>query len=359
MPDARTERYHQHVASTRAVALGVSGATAAELQSILEDWAEDVADLVERDLATRGEVRIARTIEAMAEDLRGDLGRETGGAIRTTVDRVVEIHEEAALRVAEDAGVSGVSIEGPFDDVAPAAFAAVAERDELAESMVSIEDEIAEEANEIIREGVLRGSSPEQLGRRLRHFVVGADEIPDRFLEDRRTISAESVADAFGIEDPTDEDVAEIRRESGRIARRAGMIGRNEPMNAHQEARARSAMASPTTLAIGWDLSNRHPEFDVCDILAGRTGWDPFGLGPGVYPPAALPVRPHPDCLRVLRDVLAEPEDWGDDVSADPSQLTEDPGDLAADAGLPPSEQRAIRSAMSAPSERAGVRILP
>lgn len=356
---ATAPRYHDRVASTREIALGLAGATVAELVSTLEDWSEEIRGLVARDLATESERELLRRIDRAVDDMTDELSRETGSAISTTLDRVVEVHERATLGLVEEAGVSGVAIEGPYDDVAPAAFAILAERPELTEALVSIRDDAVDAADRILREGVLRGASGDQIGRRLRSYVVGAERIPDEILEDRRSISSESVADAFGIEDASPEMVERIRDESGTISRRVSMIGREETINAHHEARIRSSIASPTVFAIEWSLSPRHPEFDVCDVLAGRTGWDPFGLGPGVWPPAAVPVRPHPGCLRILTDEIADPDDWGDDVSAEPGTLDEDPGELAAAEGLPPSEQEAIRSAVAAPSARAGVRILP
>ena len=56
-----------------------------------------------------------------------------------------------------------------------------------------------------------------------------------------------------------------------------------------------------------WRLSNRHPIWDVCNLLAQQ---DLYHMGKGVYPPEQLPPKPHPNCICYTMDQLREPKEW-------------------------------------------------
>ena len=56
-----------------------------------------------------------------------------------------------------------------------------------------------------------------------------------------------------------------------------------------------------------WRLSNRHPIWDVCNLLAQQ---DLYRMGQGVYPAEQLPPKPHPNCICYTTDELREPKEW-------------------------------------------------
>lgn len=56
---------------------------------------------------------------------------------------------------------------------------------------------------------------------------------------------------------------------------------------------------------IKWNLSHQHPKYDICDQIAATD----VGLGPGVYPPEAVPFNgapAHPNCMCYLTSVIDE-----------------------------------------------------
>ena len=78
------------------------------------------------------------------------------------------------------------------------------------------------------------------------------------------------------------------------VRAKAMRLARTEINNAYWESARRASIESPVVKGIRWELSGRHPEYDVCNILAES---DLFELGIGVYPAEYLPAKPHPNCL--------------------------------------------------------------
>lgn len=125
--------------------------------------------------------------------------------------------------------------------------------------------------NDVIRHAITTGQSFDALARDLRAYVRGGDE-------------GSNLADAFRT----------VRFNATRIAY-------SEIHNARAEAEVQHFALDPLVSAVAWRLSPdrgtlRGP--DVCDVLAAN---DFYGLGPGVYPVAAVPLPPHPfdRCERV------------------------------------------------------------
>ena len=107
------------------------------------------------------------------------------------------------------------------------------------------------------------------------------------------------------------------------IAYKTMRLARTEINTAYHESRRLSAMASPVVQGMVWKLSNRHPKWDVCDLLAEQ---DLYGMGQGVYPSAQLPPKPHPNCICYTMDDLRDPVLWDSPKPAialkgDPSQF--------------------------------------
>ena len=89
---------------------------------------------------------------------------------------------------------------------------------------------------------------------------------------------------------------------------RASRIIRTEFANASRTAHRISVTNADGTLrdginSIGWRLSPAHPRVDICDVWASDNLYD---LGPGNYPPNALPPG-HPNCLCLTVTVLDLP----------------------------------------------------
>jgi len=92
------------------------------------------------------------------------------------------------------------------------------------------------------------------------------------------------------------------------VQAKAMRLARTEINNAYWESARRSSAQSPVVKGIKWELSGRHPEYDVCNLLAEEvTG---FSMGAGVYPPEYLPAKPHPNCLCYQVDVLRDVDEW-------------------------------------------------
>ena len=91
------------------------------------------------------------------------------------------------------------------------------------------------------------------------------------------------------------------------IAYKTMRLARTEINTAYHESRRLSAMASPVVAGMQWRLSNRHPKWDVCDLLADQ---DLYQMGKGVYPPGQLPPKPHPNCICYTMDKLRSPDQW-------------------------------------------------
>ncbi|AJQ26909.1 hypothetical protein [Pelosinus fermentans] len=75
----------------------------------------------------------------------------------------------------------------------------------------------------------------------------------------------------------------------------ADRIARTEISRAWGDGFFAEHLEDPDVIAFRWDLSSRHPVYDICDIHAKV---DCYGLGKGVYPKDKFPRRPaHPHCL--------------------------------------------------------------
>jgi hypothetical protein len=140
----------------------------------------------------------------------------------------------------------------------------------------------------VLLAGVARGESARDLSLKLEQFVLGGGQ---------------------GMGDS-------IRSKAMRLAR-------TEINNSYWEARRMSSELSPVVQGIKWELSARHPEWDVCDYLSKQ---DLYGLGPGVYPPELLPPKPHPNCLCYSIDVLRDVGAW--DEPRDVPELGVNPFDV-------------------------------
>lgn len=322
--------------------LELTAETELALLDLIREWTEVLAARVGSRYGTLSEQALLRLSSSILDRMTEDYADALRDSIRLTAERTAEIHAEAATELMASSSRTGIEVAPTGVDVA--ATQAVLSRDVVAEAMVTIRDAVAEKANRWITESILRGRTSDELAMGLRAHIVGADAIPDRLLADRRTIGQATLRE-LGM-DPSPENVAQVREDAADVAWKSRRIARTEIMNAEHEAGVRFAAESPVVDAIEWTLSSRHPVFDVCDVLAGTTGVDMYGLGPGFYPPDAVPARPHPNCLcgRVHR--IRDPSEWGEPRPA-PPPLAVNPETAAEEADLPPSSRRMVGDAVA------------
>jgi len=96
-------------------------------------------------------------------------------------------------------------------------------------------------------------------------------------------------------------------RTSGGVKYAAQRLGRTELNNAFHATQVQRGVDSPFVLAQQWHLSGSHPRPDECNTYAER---DHQGMGRGVFAPADVPAKPHPNCLCYMTPVTPEPDDF-------------------------------------------------
>jgi len=72
-------------------------------------------------------------------------------------------------------------------------------------------------------------------------------------------------------------------------------LGRTELNNAFHAAQVQSAVETPWTTAVRWNLSGSHPRPDECNAYADDTHIP--GGEAGLWRPEDVPPKPHPNCL--------------------------------------------------------------
>lgn len=172
------------------------------------------------------------------------------------------------------------------------------------------------EVEAIIRTGLAQGISPDDLARRLRRYVVGADQFKEAFgdlpgfdVEDLRGIAKQQLQTPLAKE--------ALQSHAGRLMRQnADRIAFSEVYNARAEAEVTHYAIDPLTGAVDWRLApNRGTQIspDICDSLAINNF---YGLGPGRYPVDKVPYPPHPydRCERV-----PVPREWEEIGTPKPS----------------------------------------
>lgn len=145
----------------------------------------------------------------------------------------------------------------------------------------------ADDVNKLVRTALLEGMSPKELSRRLRPYVIGSEPFTKAF-------AGSPITDKM-LADPA------FTQAARKLAYNTDRIAFSEIHNARAEAEVQHFAADPLVKAVAWRLSpNRGTQKtpDQCDLLAHN---DYYGLGPGVYPVAKVPLPPHPfdRCERV------------------------------------------------------------
>ena len=139
------------------------------------------------------------------------------------------------------------------------------------------------DAQQIVTRALLEGMSPDELAKRLRPYVLGAEPFQEAFK------GAGEITDKI-LKDPTQTGAAK------RLRFNADRIAFSEIHNARGEAELQAFAQDPFVEAVRWQLSPNRGKVrrpDACDGLANT---DFFGMGKGVYPVSQVPTFPHPFC---------------------------------------------------------------
>lgn len=147
----------------------------------------------------------------------------------------------------------------------------------------------AADVNAVVTAALTSGMGAEELARRLRPYVSGAESLEAAFRGAGGEITDKMLA------------ASRYPGAARRVRSNAARIAFSETHNARAEAELQAFTADPLVRAVRWQLSPNRGKLDgpdVCDAIAQT---DFYGLGPGVYPVGAVPVSPHPydRCERV------------------------------------------------------------
>lgn len=139
------------------------------------------------------------------------------------------------------------------------------------------------DVQQIVTTALLSGMGADELAKRLRPYVKGAEPFQRAFA------ATGEVKDKL-LANPA------FRRSAQMLRYNADRIAFSETQNARAEAETQAFAADPFVGAVRWTLSpfrgtQRQP--DACDGLAET---DFYGLGEGIYPVDKVPFSPHPYC---------------------------------------------------------------
>jgi len=298
--------YHKSILSLRAIPLKRTRAIEERLDTALRMAATQLDDLIMQ--SKRGNALDRQLFEArrmnltsFINDLSVNLKREMMTATNEVAQQVAGVRQDETNQLLREQGLPLVV---DFSEIPRQTLEFLAQRIDVeglkVSSQIWAQNQIKSIENEVLS-AIARGTSADELGRRLRVHLLGSDALTPQELADLRTVR--------GVE----------RRKLGHsILYKAKRLARTEINNAYWESGRLSAQESPVVLGISWNLSNRHPKWDVCDILANQ---DLYGLGKGIYPPEALPPKPHPNDLCYQQDVLRAVEDWDKPKTPLPFQM--------------------------------------
>ena len=223
-------------------------------------------------------------VQMQHKQLLAELTRAVQTGRDVAFGKILDIHNAATVKIAETEGIAGhllgavvapnLTMAGVWESLGTGAKT-------WKTLLTGYVGDAAIDASKIISTALLEGMSPDELARRLRPYVTGAESFQDAFK------SAGTITDKL-LNDPLRTGAAR------RLRYNADRIAFSEVHNARGEAELQAFAADPWVKAVRWTLSpNRGTQItpDACDVLA-RTNY--YGLGPGVYPLSSVPVSPHP-----------------------------------------------------------------
>lgn len=265
--------------AARARELAIDTAEAHAISRALSTWADELAHVLaglppDRQVAAfRSQAAIRRTVSDLDERIARAVGQGTDLALSDTL----AVWQDAQQRVAAMQGVPNALLGGVANPQLTIAQAFSRQYPTTWRTLVrGYADTAGTEVAGIVRNALLRGTSPDTLARALRPYVTGRDRQPGAIADEIGATPAETRGAAYSME------------------HNAARIAFSETHNARREAEVAHFQADPFIALSRWELSpNRGTQRlpDVCDALA-RLDW--YGLGAGVFPLDRVPLSPHP-----------------------------------------------------------------
>lgn len=276
------------------MSMGALEAQAArEVAAVLREYARTLEAAIAQ-LGPRADLEAARRLAlTAARRMDGALGAAVQRGRNVSFQTVMGIWRQSMRELAAVEGVSGATLGRIRFPVVTmlGQFASLGGGQHWRTLIRTNAIRAGEEAGRIIGLALQAGVGPEELARRMRRYVTGAEPFLSAFQEvptrqgdlwklDLRRLKADE-------------------RQAARTMRHSAMrIAVSERHNARAEAEAQHMMADPFVEAVRWRLSaNRSfngTSFvppDECDYLATVDSW---GLGPGIFPVDRVPPPPHP-----------------------------------------------------------------
>ncbi len=264
-----------------------------DIQRVLREYANNLESIIRSGITLQREA-VLRASMLAARRMDAALARAVAGGRGLSFAETIKIWERAMAQVANLEGI-------PFSILGTVRLPPITMLGQFAglqagnhwRSIIRINSVSAgREASQIILAATQAGVGGDELARRLRRYVTGAEPFLEAF-EDVQTTSGK-VAKI---------DLRKLTKEERGAARRmvhsARRIAVSELHNARAEAEIQHMALDPFIGAIEWTLSpNRgfgpgsgFMPPDECDYLASNDIW---GLGPGIYPVGNVPPPPHP-----------------------------------------------------------------
>lgn len=257
------------------------------LLSYADRLSRQMSNLPVGDLSKRHALLTAATNVRVARDeLIVAMERAVGEGRNVAFEDISKIQEDATRRVMEAEGVDAgllKSISIPNLTMAGAweslGRGAATWRTLLRGHVVNA----VEDAQYVVTQSLLEGMSPDQLAKRLRPYVTGAQPFQDAFR------GAGEITDKM-LRDPR------FTKQANKLRYNADRIAFSEIHNARGEAELEAFAKDPFVAAVKWQLSPNRGALRKKDACDGLAKTDFFGMGKGIYPIAQVPIAPHPFC---------------------------------------------------------------
>lgn len=292
MPTPSVRPYREAQLAARALMGDLDRRSATAILEALDAWATGIEAALAFEGRRRSQLSLRRTL-AILEDLSRQL--ESLLILATEENRVLtfrevlELWRESGARAAATVGVplaafGGVAtppltLLGAFES----ANSPVPWRTLIRGHVANAREEVAR----IVRLGLVENVGPDELARRIRRYVQGAEPLQDLFVDVPTRTGTVSKIDLRKVP-------RQFRGQARQMKFNAERIAFSEVHNARHEAEVQHLFEDPLVAAVRWRLSPDRGSLDPpdeCDVLATA---DYYGMGPGIYPVDKVPGIPHP-----------------------------------------------------------------
>lgn len=307
--------YRDALRRARGRAGAIEVAAVRDIQRILQRYASNLERVIALGVSAAREAILMASMVA-ARQMDAELAEAIGMRRSLSFAQTVEIWERSMRRVARLEGVPFTTLGsvrvppltmlGQFAQLQAGSHWRTIIRQNAVNS--------GREASRIILAALQEGVGADELARRLRRYVSGAESFLSSF-ENVKNVGGEFAKldlrrlDRLG------------RNATRKLVHSARRIAVSEMHNARSEAEIQHMASDPFIKAIQWTLSpiraspgSSFVPPDQCDYLAVNDIW---GLGPGIYPVTNVPPPPHPfdrcEKIPVVREraEIAQPKPKG------------------------------------------------